>query len=141
MINDKGLSLIKKYEGCRLKAYQCPAAIWTIGYGHTNNVKEGDVITQDEADKFLQEDLRQFETQLKSLKLSLSENQYAALVSFIYNCGFGTFKKSGLLRNIQNYAAPEIIRQSFMRYVYGGGKILPGLVKRREEEANLFFSI
>ena len=136
----KGKALIKKHEGCRLKAYKCPAGVLTIGYGHTNNVRLDDVLTQDEAEKLLDIDINIKEKELnKLIKVSVTQNQYDALISFVFNLGVGNLKNSTLLRllNQKNYKGAA---QQFDRWVYAGNKVLAGLVKRRAEEKELFLS-
>lgn len=139
-INSKGIALIKRFEGCKLKAYRCPAGVWTIGYGHTKGVKDGMIISQGIADRWLEDDLIAFEKQLNTLKLNINENQESALISFIYNLGFGTFCKSTLLKKIKANPGDASIRQEFNRWVYAGAHKLPGLVTRRAAEADLYFS-
>lgn len=136
------LPLIKKYEGFRENAYLCPAGVWTIGYGTTRMngrpVKKGDKITQKVAEQLLLQSVTSFEAGiLKVVKVPLSNNQAAALISFVYNVGQGAFNSSTMLRllNRKYYAAAA---EQFNRWVHGGGHILPGLVKRRAEERALF---
>lgn len=128
-----------KHEGCKLKAYLCPANVWTIGYGHTgSDVKEGMVITQAEAERLLLKDLDRFCAAVERLvTVPLNDNQFAALVSLCFNIGEGAFAKSTLLRKLN---AKDIIgaTQEFPKWNKGGGKVLPGLVKRREDEQRLF---
>ena len=92
--SSKGVSLIKSFEGCRLKAYKCPAGVWTIGYGHTAGVKEGDTITQRQADDYLRNDLEKYEKAVMNYDgvYHFNQNQFDALVSFTYNCGVGNLK-------------------------------------------------
>lgn len=138
--SEKGKALIKKYEGCRLKAYKCPAGVLTIGYGHTNNVRADDVITQAEADKLLDIDIAIKEKEVNSvLKVPVTQGQYDALVSFTFNLGIGNLKKSTLLRLV-NQGKYKNASNEFSRWVYAGGKVLAGLVKRRNEEKELFLS-
>ncbi len=136
----KGIELIKQFEGCRLKAYRCPAGVLTIGYGHTKNVKEGMTITAQQAVEYLKDDLEQIEKQLDGLNLDLNQNQFDALVSFIYNCGFGAFSKSTLLKRIKAGASETLIRAAFGMWTKAAGKTLPGLARRRKAEADLYFS-
>ena len=125
----------------RLKAYKCPAGVWTIGYGHTKGVKEGDVITEQEAEDMLKKDVVGFEINVRGAVIpNLNDHQYDALTSFAYNVGLGNFRKSTLLRLINSgITAREDITNQFMRWVYAGGKKLTGLVRRRTAEAELYF--
>ena len=140
-ISEKGKSLIKKYEGCRLTAYRCPAGILTIGYGHTgSDVHIGQKITQEQADKLFNTDvLIHCNNVEKLVKVPLTQNQFDALVSFEYNIGYGQFSKSTMLSLLNRKLYKEASLQ-FARWTRGGGKILPGLVKRRAEETQLFNS-
>ena len=122
---------IKQFEGCKLTAYKCPAGIWTIGYGHTKNVTSGMKITQVEADKFIKSDISPIETFLKGLNVNLKQGQYDALVDFMFNLGIGNFKNSTLCKLIKANSSDEKICAEFMKWVHGGKKVLPGLVKRR----------
>lgn len=90
--------MIKGHEGFRTRAYRRPAGIWTIGYGHTRGVNSGDVITESQAEKFLRADLETAERAILEQKLTLSQNQFDALVSFVFNVGTGNFKRSTLLK-------------------------------------------
>ena len=137
-ISASGLALIKHFEGCKLKAYKCPAGVWTIGYGSTgSHVKEGMVITQQEADNLLFSDVEKFERQVDSLGISLKQYQFDALVSFAFNLGFGSLLKSTLLKKMNagdfNAAALE-----FLKWNKAKGVVLSGLTKRREAEMRLF---
>lgn len=140
-MTNQGLELIKSFEGLRLKAYKCPAGVWTIGYGHTKGVKEGDVITEQEAEDMLKKDVVGFEINVRGAVIpNLNDHQYDALTSFAYNVGLGNFRKSTLLRLINSgITAREDITNQFMRWVYAGGKKLTGLVRRRTAEAELYF--
>ncbi|UOF79772.1 lysozyme [Caudoviricetes sp.] len=133
-------AMLKKFEGCKLKAYRCPAGILTIGYGHTSaagapEVTEGMTITQDQALEILHRDLGKYEKGVKDLvKVELTQNQFDVLVDFAYNAGVGALAKSGLLRavNARNFDA---VPDELMKWTKGGGKVLPGLVKRRQAES------
>lgn len=139
-MNKAGLELIKRHEGCKLEAYKCPAGVWTIGYGHTQNVMKGDRITQQLADDWLAQDLKKFEAAvLKRVKTYINENQIAALTSFAYNVGVGAFEKSTLLKMVNVEAKESVIRGEFAKWTKAGGKELPGLVRRRKDEADLYF--
>ena len=134
-----GVKLIQEFEGLELKAYKCPAGVWTIGYGHTKGVKQGDVITPAQATAYLQADLTDAEKAVNSQNLRISQNQYDALVSFTFNVGTGNFLKSTLLKKVKINPDDSSIRSEFAKWKYGSGKVLPGLVRRREAEANLYF--
>ena len=132
---------LKSFEGCRLQAYQDAAKVWTIGYGHTKGVKKGDNITQVEAEAYLREDVEEVEGQILALNLNLTQPQFDALVSFVYNVGIGAFKESTLLRFIREGRSENEIKKQFRSWVYSKGRTLPGLVRRREWESIRFFSL
>ena len=136
---DSGTQLIKDSEGCKLKAYKCPAGIWTIGYGHTGpDVYAGKVITQQEAEVILENDLKKFVDGVDQLvTVQLTKNQLGALVSFAFNVGLGALKNSTLLK-ILNQGRYADAAEQFLRWNKAGGKELPGLTKRREAERSLF---
>ena len=136
----KGIALIKEFEGLRLKAYKCPGGIWTIGYGHTAGVKHGMVISERQAEEYLKADLIAFEKYLNGLGLALDQNQFDALISFIYNVGTGNFSSSTLLRNVKANPLDNSIMDEFLRWVYSKGRVLPGLQRRRLAEMKLYFS-
>ena len=136
----KGITLIKEFEGLRLKAYKCPGGVWTIGYGHTAGVKPGMVITEAQAEEYLKADLIAFERYLNGLGLALNQNQFDALVSFIYNVGTGNFSNSTLLRKVRANPQDNSIMDEFLRWVYSKGRVLPGLQRRRLAEMKLYFS-
>lgn len=140
-VSDNGVELIAKYEGCRLEAYLCPAGVWTIGYGHTAGVEKGQTLpSKDAAKALLKEDLKKYggyvnECVKKGLiKFPLTQNQFDALTSFCYNCGNGSLRKL-----VTDRSAGEIAEKMLL-YNKGGGKVLPGLTRRREEERALFLS-
>jgi len=137
-ISKEGLSLIKKFEGCELEAYLCPAGVWTIGYGHTKDVKEGDKINRDEADYLLQEEMIEYESYINDfVEVPLNQNQFDALCSWVYNLGPTNLKNSTMLRvlNEEKYAD---VPQQIKRWNKAGGEVLDGLIKRREAEAKMF---
>jgi lysozyme len=142
--SDKGIALIKSHEGMRLNAYLCPGKKWTIGYGHTSaagepTVREGMRITRAEAETILRRDLSRFEDRVNRLvKVPLTQGQFDALVSFDFNTG--KLHSSTLLKRLNAGKYAEVPRQ-LMRYVYGDGKELPGLVRRRRDEAELWRSL
>lgn len=133
-----GLRLIKDFEGLRLGAYLCPAGVPTIGYGHTKGVKMGQVITQEQADDYLIEDIAPLERYLNKLGINFRQEQFDALVSWLFNLGVGNFKKSNLLKRIQADTSDEAIAAEFIKWIYAGKTPLEGLKKRRVAEANMF---
>jgi lysozyme len=138
-IGIRGLGLIKKYEGCKLTAYLCPANKVTIAYGNTfykdgSKIKLGDKITQQQAEDLLMDLLPQFEAIVnKNIKIDLTQYQFDALVSFVWNCG-----KSETLFRLVNSKSKDLKQWWETHYTTGGGKVLQGLVNRRKEEAQLF---
>lgn len=139
-ISIRGIELIKKYEGLRLEAYLCPAGVWTIGFGTTKGVKNGDKITQQAAEKLLADDLSKFEIGVTcSVTVPLSQNQFDALVSFAYNVGLGALRSSTLLR-LLNAGDYKGAAAQFKRWNKAGGKELAGLTRRRADEAALFLA-
>ena len=137
-ISQQGVELIKHFEGCRLEAYLCPAGIWTIGYGHTLDVKEGDRVDQEAAEAFLIEDLEEFEDHVQRLvEVDLSQDQFDALVSWTFNLGYGNLAASTLLATLNDGLYDEVPEQ-IKRWTRAGGRVLEGLVKRRNAEAALW---
>lgn len=137
-ISQRGINLIKKYEGLKLKAYKCPAGILTIGYGTTKGVTPGMTVTEKQAEELLKKDVRYFELWVEKLiDVKLNQNQFDALVSFTYNLGEGSLKNSKL-REFLNQGRYDLVPAQFLRWNKSKGKILAGLVKRREEESKLF---
>lgn len=138
MINEDAIELIKKFEGCKLQAYLCPANVWTIGYGHTKGVKKGDKIDQSQADVMLKYDLEVFEKAVdKMLVVHLNENQRGALVSFAYNSGTTALRNSTLLQHVNVKDFPHAANE-FLKWNHAGGKVLAGLTARRKAERKLF---
>ena len=139
-ISQAGIDLIKRWEGFRSNAYLCPGNVWTIGYGHTKNVYQGMCISKAQAEELLKSDLRYFEASVRQLvTVKLNQAQFDALLSFTFNVGVYAFKKSTLLRLINQENFLEAANE-FGRWVYANRKKLPGLVKRRDEEKKLFLS-
>ena len=139
-ISEKGINLIKKFEGLRLEAYLDSVDIPTIGYGHTRGIKLGQTITQEQADAFLEEDIHEFELAIQRLvHVNLTQNQFDALVSFTFNLGIGSLKQSTLLKKL-NAGDITGAANEFNRWTYAGGKKLTGLVKRRSAERLMFIS-
>ena len=144
-VNAEGYALIKKFEGCKLKAYRCPANVLTIGYGNTfyengDKVKEGDVITQQRAEELAKFIIDQFAVSITPfIKQPLTENQFSACVSLAYNIGTGNFKKSSVFKKLNINPKDATIADSFRLWNKGGGVVLKGLVRRREAEIQLYF--
>lgn len=137
-ISTEGISLIKKFEGCELESYQCAAGVWTIGFGSTHNIEEGMSISKDRAEELLLEDIAEFEESvLESVDMPMSQHQFDALVSWTFNLGPSNLKASTMLKvlNSGNY---EDVPEQIKRWNKAGGKVLDGLIRRREAEALLF---
>lgn len=129
---------VKQWEGRELKAYRCSAGVWTIGYGHTEGVKEGDTISPSEADALLVEDLRKHAEALAPyVNVPVTRGQYIAVLSLAFNVGVTAVKKSSLLR-LLNSGHDEEAADEFLRWIFAGGKESPGLKARREREQALF---
>jgi lysozyme len=141
-MTERCIELIKRFEGCRLEAYRCPAGVLTIGYGHTRNVKQGQRITQEDADRLLREDAAKIESGVRAAlgSVRLADCKIDALVSFAFNVGIGAFGTSTLARKVKVNPDDTSIRSEFLRWVFAGGKRLQGLVRRREEEAKMYFA-
>lgn len=136
--SDQGLALIRQFEGCVLRAYKCPAGVWTIGIGHTIGVNPGDKITEQEAVRLLGQDIRPIEQRLNETFPWLSQNQFDALVSFVFNLGWTAFRGSTLYRRIKAKAGDRLVCEQMLRWVYANQQVLLGLMKRRVAEANLW---
>lgn len=138
MINQAGIELIKSFEGLRLKAYQCSANKWTIGYGHTKGVYKGQEITLEQAEAFLLDDLQDAQRAVCSLvKVPLNDNEYAALVSFVFNVGSGNFERSTLLKML-NRGWYEQVPAQLTRWNKVNGSENGGLSRRRAAEGKLW---
>ncbi|MDX5394830.1 MAG: lysozyme [Hymenobacteraceae bacterium] len=142
----KGIDLIKSFECLELKAYKCPAGIWTIGYGATfyqngSKIKPGDKISEKEADELLKYHIASFDLDVrKLLKTRVSQVQFDALVSFAFNCGSAALGKSTLLKKVNANPNDPAIKHEFMKWIRSGGKVLNGLIRRRTAEVALYFS-
>ena len=137
-INQTGIDAIKRFEGLRLNAYLDSVGVPTIGYGHTKTARMGQAITAERAEELLRLDLADAERAVeKYVKVPLNENQFAALVSFVFNLGSGTLQKSTLLRKL-NAGDYDAVPREMMRFINAGGKPLKGLVTRRAAEAGLW---
>ena len=138
--SQEGLALIKKFEGCRLKAYRCSANVLTIGYGHTGGVKETDKITLEEADSLLEKDIAKFEEYVSdNVMVKLNQSQFDALVAWTFNLGPGNLRESTMLKKLNNQEY-ESVPFEMRRWNKAGGKTLDGLIRRREAESLLFES-
>ncbi|WP_255989916.1 lysozyme [Chitinolyticbacter albus] len=139
--SSNGIALIERFEGLRLTAYQDVVGIWTIGYGHTgSDVHPGLSISQIQAAALLQGDLTRFEAGVgRAVTVPLNQNQFDALVSFSYNLGLANLQHSTLLRRL-NAGHYDEAAQEFPKWCRAGGKVLPGLVKRRSMEQTLFLT-
>ena len=137
-IGNKGLEMIKHFEGLELNAYQCAAGVWTIGYGHTKGVQKGMVISEDTANEMLVEELNEYENYINTLvTVELNQNQFDAMVSWVYNLGNSNLQASTLLK-VLNAGDYEGVPAQIMRWNKAGGKVLEGLTRRRQAEADLF---
>lgn len=139
-INAAGLALIESFEGCELKAYQDTGGVWTIGFGHTEGVHAGQVITQTQADTFLEEDVQSAETEVARLvEIVLTPDEFSSLVSFEYNTG-ALAESAGLALLNARLFAPAW-DDHFCLYIHdANGNSLEGLIRRRAAERALFFS-
>lgn len=154
---DATVSMIKHHEGVRYKPYKCPAKLWTVGVGHVLYPEQGKmpigerdkfalkiedfrVFSKDEVDNILKADLQRFIAGvLRYCPDNLNENRMGALVSFAFNVGLGTLQRS-TLRQRHNRGDFEGVKQEFLKFTKAGGKVLPGLVKRRNDEIALYFT-
>lgn len=138
-----GFELVKQFEGLRLKAYKCPAGVWTIGYGHTSSagvptVTPGMVISKENAEEILKRDMVQYEDGVRKLvTIGITQGQFDALVSFAYNVGVWRLGQSTLLKKV-NAGNFDNVPAEFMKWTRGGGKELAGLVRRRRAEVKLW---
>ena len=133
-----GLKLIKKFEGCELKSYQDSVGVWTIGYGHTKGVEEGQEITQDEAEEMLASELGEYEGYINDMvECDLEQHQFDALVAWVYNLGPTNLRSSTMLKRLNANDLDDVPNQ-IKRWDKAGGKVLQGLVRRREAEALMF---
>lgn len=139
-IDEHGLALIKAFEGLKLNAYRCAAGVWTIGYGHTLGVNPGDTLTEQAADLFLRQDAAVAEASVnRYVNVPLTQKQFNALVSFVFNLGSGNFRNSTLLKKL-NAGDYQGAGEELLRWVRAGDTTLPGMVRRRAVEKTLFES-
>ena len=138
--SQRGIDLIKKFEGCKLQPYHCSAGVLTIGYGHTGaDVRPGTVITQATAEELLRKDLAKFEEGVARLAKKTTQGQFDALVAFAFNLGLGALSSSTLLKMHNDGKYSEAAEQ-FHRWNKAAGKVLLGLIKRRAAESELYTS-
>ena len=137
-ISKEGIDLIKEFEGCELTAYRCSANVLTIAYGRIKGVKEGDTCTKEQAEEWLHEELIEYESYINDMvEVSLLQNQFDALVSWVYNLGPSNLKSSTLLK-VLNAGEYKSVPEQIKRWNKASGKVLEGLVRRREAESLLF---
>lgn len=147
-IDKIGIDLIKKYEGCSLKPYRCPAGIPTIGFGSTYYIDGSKVrmtdkpISKKEAEELLKDTLVQFEEGVSKMVTSkITQNQFNALVSFAYNLGLGSLRGSTLLKKVNINQNDITIKDEFLKWTKSAGVILKGLLLRRTEESNIYYKV
>ena len=147
-IDKIGIDLIKKFEGCSLKPYRCPAGIPTIGFGSTYHIDGSKVrmtdkpISEKEAEELLKDTLVQFEEGVSKMVTSkITQNQFNALVSFAYNLGLGSLRGSTLLKKVNINQNDPTISDEFMKWIFAGKKQLKGLILRRTEESNIYYKV
>ena len=132
------IELVKHFEGFESAAYLCPANVWTIGYGRTRNVKEGDVITELQAERDLLEELVEFGEQvLRVVDVELTQKEFDALTSWTYNLGVGNLQSSTLLKKL-NAGDKNSVPSEMLRWNKASGRVLEGLTRRRQAEADLW---
>lgn len=140
-LSQQGMMLIQSFEGCKLTAYKPVKTekYWTIGYGHYGaDVREGMTITQMRANELFRQDIKPIETALNKMGINFRQEQFDALVSWIYNLGLTNFKKSTMYKYIVGDMSDVSITDQMVKWVNAGGKPLLGLKRRRVEEANMF---
>ena len=137
-ISEEGISLIKKFEGCELRAYLDAVDVPTIAYGRTKDVKIGDICTQQQAEDWLEEELVEYAGYVnEAVKVELTQPQFDSLVSWTYNLGPSNLNRSSMLR-VLNTSDYDNVPEQIMRWNKAGGRVLAGLVRRREAEAEMF---
>jgi lysozyme len=138
-ISDEGFDLIKHFEGCELEAYKCVAGVWTIGYGYTKDVQEGDVWDKEKAEFMLWRELEdEYEVYVNDLvTVPINQSQFDALVSWVYNLGPANLKNSTMLKKL-NAGEYEEVPSQMKKWNKANGKVLEGLIRRRAAESLLF---
>lgn len=138
-VSDDLLHALKRFEGFRVKAYRCPAGVWTCGYGHTRGVTARTVCNEAKAMEWLRKDLEPIESFLSAIpEVCKSQGRFDACADFCFNLGTGAFKGSTLFKRIQKKASVAAIQAEFLKWVYAGGRPLEGLKTRRRWEAGRF---
>ena len=136
--SEEGIALIKTFEGCKLRAYLDAVDVPTIAYGRTKDVKIGDICTQQQAEDWLEEELVEYAGYVnEAVKVELTQPQFDSLVSWTYNLGPSNLNRSSMLR-VLNTSDYDNVPEQIMRWNKAGGRVLPGLVRRREAEAEMF---
>jgi len=137
-ISQEGISLIKKFEGCKLESYQCAAGVWTIGYGSTQGVSNGMVITHERAESLLMEDIEVYEEEVnKAVQVDIDQCMFDSIVSWTFNLGGANLNSSTMLK-VLNSKDFDNVPEQIKRWNKAGGKVNEGLIRRREAEALLF---
>lgn len=139
-LSQRGLNFIKHFEGCKLKAYLDPAGITTIGYGNTRIARLDLEISRYQAETLLKEDIRIKEIEVNRLNLTLNQDQFDAIVSFVFNLGIGNLKRSTLYKLLQKNPNNFMIAFEFPKWRRANGKVIPGLERRRKHEAQMYFT-
>ena len=141
-MNAAGMRILKECEGLYLNSYKCPAGVWTIGYGCTKGIRPGMTISEAEAEEMLRKELTEFEKGVERIlsHIPLNENQFSALVSLTYNCGMEPITEGMTIRRKLEARDYRGAAEGFLLWNKGGGRVLPGLVKRREMEKKLFLT-
>ena len=134
------INKIIEFEGCKLKAYKCPAGVWTIGVGHTKGVKQGQTITKEQAMTLLRGDLLHCENYVNNLGVCKTQGEFDSIVDFVFNLGTAALGRSTLLKYIRQGREEQYIRDEFAKWVNSKGVRLKGLVIRRAWEADRYFS-
>lgn len=132
--------IIMQFEGLRLRSYQCQAGIWTIGYGHTQGVHQGQTITRQQAEEYLKADVAKTEHIINLRHLTLNQNQYDALVSLVFNIGPANFAQSTLLKKLKANPNDPTIPDEIRRWIYVNKQPSEGLIRRRDQEAKLYIA-
>ena len=137
-ISENGLELIKKFEGCETTAYQDSVGVWTIGFGHTKGVEEGQTCSIEDAESMLADEMDEYEGYINNMvKVELQQHEFDALVAWVYNLGPTNLGESTMLK-VLNEGQFDRVPDEMNRWTRAGGKILEGLVRRRQAESLMF---